>query len=129
MTTFATRRRREKREAHRDDVGLFDREAQRRSSLDGVKLELLRYVRSLGVGATFQSVDFTSRLADQGHADLRIVGGLIRRLITAGVVEILEYAPNGGNRERNYHSTVRPVFRITSLDFSALGWHSPRGAR
>lgn len=103
--------------------------------MDELKDALWFFIRSMGVGAQFQSVDFLNWLDAErrrpADTDMRCLGGLWNRLISVGILEIVGHAPNGGGggggsgAASTYNSTTRPVFRVLLLDATRTGWFAP----
>ena len=87
---------------------------------------LWTFVRTSGVGAEFQAVDFSHWAAEQPQfepdIDLRSTGGMFQAMANAGILESCGYKNNGGNKKTGYHGTPRKVYRVIHLDYSLLGW-------
>lgn len=75
-----------------------------------------QWVSRLGVGARFQTVDFTSWLDETNQRptgiDLRCLGAISLGLVRSGVTRIVGYGPDGGNPHTHHHSAVRPIFEV-----------------
>ena len=88
---------------------------------------LFEYIRGVGVGCTFQSVDFLNWLDAHQlrplELDMRVLGGMFNHLLRVPLIEKVGHAPNGGGAHHN--SAERPVYRILRLDASRTGWFSP----
>ena len=87
---------------------------------------LWTYVRTRGIGAEFQAIDFSHWASKQPQyeddVDLRSTGGMFRAMTNAGILEQIDFRNNGGNKETGYHGTPRAVYRVMHLDYSLLGW-------
>ena len=103
--------------------------AARAGFITAYRTRLVRLMRRLGVGQTFQAVDVLREMNAAGElpegVDLRCIGGLFPKLQRGKLVRVVGHEPNGGIPARNYNSTVRPVFEIRALDFTVVGWGDP----
>jgi hypothetical protein len=92
--------------------------------------QLWIYVRTRGLGETFQAIDFSAWLAtrelrpDPSKIDPRATGGLFLDLVRVGICEKIGYKSNGGDKARNYNACPRQTYRIIHLDHSLLGWET-----
>lgn len=102
--------------------------AAKAAEVQRIREALMEFLRRVGVGERFQSLDFTAwlseadRMPDPALFDARGIGGLLVSLRRAGVIEQLGYRPTGGCAARNVNSAMRPTYAVRSLDFTAAGW-------
>ena len=91
---------------------------QREEARSIVAGALADFIYDIGVGAEFQSVDFTNYMCklklwpDEKVYDRRGPGNMIKRLMARGVIKTVGYQPNGGGAHTNHNSSVRPVFQV-----------------
>lgn len=92
------------------------------AAIRALRVLLCDYLAGLGVGATFQSVNFTAWLDQTGQRprglDLRCLGGMLGTLLKHGYLVAVGFAPDGGNPHTpgsRHNSANRPVFRIARI--------------
>jgi len=121
---------RERSRVHAGAGGTGNRSG-RDMAIEDLKAHMFRYVRSVGVGGTLQSVDFLNwldahQLRPEG-VDMRCLGGLWLHLAEVGILEQIAHKPNGGGSgaKVSYGSTSRPVYRVIVLDATRTSWFAP----
>lgn len=108
----------------------------RDDAIASVRAHLENFIRRLGVGATFQAVDFTRWMTESNLwpgadvYDRRSTGGHFVQLLKAGVLESVGAKPNGGCKASGYNSTIRSVWRIKAnpSGVRSAAASSPRGS-
>lgn len=103
-------------------AGLFEHASgDRRAAFERLSSLLDSFVGRLGVGESFQAVDFLNHLDRTGQRPLgidpRATGGAVKRLLNAGVIKQVGVRPNGGGPRHN--SAQRPVYRVEKLPSEA----------
>lgn len=87
-------------------------------ALARVERLLLEYIAHLGVGATFQAIDFTNHMHALGEApspdvcDPRAVGGLYRRLQDKGLIAGAGSRFCVGGTHTGAHGSLRNIWKV-----------------
>lgn len=90
-------------------------------ALARVEALLLEYIAHLGVGGTFQAIDFTNHMHALGEApspdvcDPRAVGGLYRRLQDKGVIAGAGARFCAGGKFTNANGSLRNIWKVQRL--------------
>lgn len=105
----------------------------RAEALASMHRSVAEFLRALGVGGVFQCSDVTRWIDDRGARpdpallDMRALGGMLAHCKVCGIITPAGRGPTGMYGAS--HSSIRPKYRIDSLDLDRLDWIGIEGGR